>query len=67
MTFFHPQAADQYWEKFIDNYTQISPLITEPLIKMSLRMIPLPSTRRIIEQLKECCNGSKYLLSFYSN
>ena len=43
------------------------PLIIEPLLKMALRSLPLPTGRRLNEQLKSCFGNSKYLLSFYWN
>lgn len=67
MLSFSTSTRDEFWENFLSNYNFLSPLIVEPLIKLGLRALGVPSKVKLLEQLRQCFHQSKYVLSFYTN
>lgn len=48
MLSFNQDTQEEFWENFISNYNFLSPVIIEPLIKLSLRELKIPTKQALV-------------------
>lgn len=48
MLSFNKNTQEEFWENFLSNYNFLSPLITEPLIKLGIRKLSVPTNKKLL-------------------
>lgn len=67
LLFLKQGARNDFWESLLASHNFFPQLLLEPLTKVALQRLGVPSEDRLREQLKIVFSGSKHVLSFYSD